>query len=612
MAGSTDWIKTVDIGKDGFTSTEQKRIYELLADYSDIFSKGEYDLGRINVIEHGIDLNGPKPKRCGPRPLNPTLRVELEKQLKEMMDHDIIQPSRSEFACPVVLVKKKDGSIRFCCDFRRLNDVTRRDSYPLPKINELINTLSGAKLFTTLDFRSGYHQIALNPEDRHKTAFTTQFGLFEWKVMPMGLCNSPGSFSRLMDLIIVGLNWNGVLLYLDDLLIFGKDYDEHFDRLKEVFQRLRQANLKLSPKKCHILQREVNYLGHIISNGEVKPDPAKTKIIDTYPTPKSIKDVRAFMGLASYYRKFVKNFATLVKPLTCMLEKGSEFHWTLECQHAFDTVKAKLSNETRLNLPDFSRTFRLACDASGIAVGAVLSQINEDGKESPISFASKVLSKTERKWTVTERECYALYWGVTYYRSILYGKPFELISDHRPLLWLQNLKNPSPKLARWLIALEEFEFTITYREGKRNGNADAMTRIPGVDAIEVVEFEGSVTKESIKQYQNKNELIKEIKMYLDRKEEWPNTATMRPFAEKKHELFVNNEVLYRQVSDEHIQVILPLSMHKEVLQQLHDSPTGGHLGVDKTEQRFLANFYSPKARKLVADYIRKCSECEWI
>ena len=240
VAGSTDWIKTVDVGKDGFTSTEKKRIHELLADYSDIFCKGEYDLRRTNVIEHGIDLNGPKPKRCGPRPLNPTSRVELEKQLKEMMDHDMIQPSRSEFACPVVLVKKKNGSIRFCCDFRRLNDVTRRDSYPLPKINELINTLSGAKLFTTLDFRSGYHQVALKPEDRHKTAFAAQFGLFEWKVMAMGLCNSPGSFSRLMDLVMIGLNWHGVLVYLDDLLIFGKDYEEHFDRLKEVFQRLRK------------------------------------------------------------------------------------------------------------------------------------------------------------------------------------------------------------------------------------------------------------------------------------------------------------------------------------------------------------------------------------
>jgi dUTPase len=465
-SASSDWLKKVDVGKAGFSQQEQKAIYDLLKEFEGVFSKGEYDLGRTSIIQHSIEIIGEKPKRCGSRPLNPTMRKELETQLQEMLKNDLIQPSTSEYSCPVVLVKKKCGAIRFCCDFRRLNDATRKDSYPLPRINEIINTLAGAKLFSTMDCKSGYHQLALKPEDAHKTAFATQYGLYEWKVMPMGLCNAPSSWQRLMDLLMTGLNWHGVLVYLDDLLVFGRNFEEHHSRLREVLTRLQHANIKLSPKKCHILQKEVTYLGHVISNGEVKPDPEKTKLIDTYPVPKSIKDVRSFVSLASYYRRFVKNFAQVTKPLTQMLEKGKEFHWSMDCQHAFDVVKEKLGKETKLQLPDFSKPFRLACDASGVAIGAVLSQLDEDGKEKPIAFASKVLSKTERRWTVTERELYALYHFVLHFKGFLYGQPFELISDHRPLVWLRTLKNPSPKLTRWLLQLEAFNFTVSYKEGK--------------------------------------------------------------------------------------------------------------------------------------------------
>jgi hypothetical protein len=232
-----DWLQKVDVGKSGFTEGEQRSIYNLLLEYEDVFSKSEYDLGRTSLIEHSIEIIGEKPRRCGPRPLNPTMRRELEKQMDDLLKNDLIQPSTSEYACPVVLVKKKDGSIRFCCDFRRLNDATRKDSYPLPRINEIISTLAGAKLFSTMDCKSGYHQLALKPEDAHKTAFTTQYGLYEWKVMPFGLCNAPSSWQRLMDLLMAGLNWHGVLIYLDDVLVFGKDFEEHYSRLREVLSR---------------------------------------------------------------------------------------------------------------------------------------------------------------------------------------------------------------------------------------------------------------------------------------------------------------------------------------------------------------------------------------
>ena len=610
-------LNSVDIGDDYFPPAEKDRIRKLLREFADIFSKNEYDLGRTGLIQHSIEIIGEKPKRCGPRPLNPAMRQELEKQVNDMLHQDLIQPSRSEYACPVVLVRKKDGTLRFCCDFRKVNDASRKDSYPLPRISEVISTLSGARVFSTLDLKSGYHQIEMNPEDSPKTAFSTQFGLFEWKVMPMGLSGSPSTFQRLMDLLMTGLAWRGVLVYLDDLLIFGRNHDEHYSNLREVLTRLRGANLKLSPKKCHILKSKVTYLGHVIQNGEVMPDPEKTRLIETFPVPVNIKQVRSFTSLASYYRKFVKNFAVIVKPLLSMLEKGKDFVWTQECQEAFETLKQRLVNETKLTLPDFTKNFRLACDASGIALGAVLSQVDCNNIERPIAFASRVLSKAERKWSVTEREAFAIVWAVNYFRQYLLGQPFELISDHKPLLWLRDIRNPTPKIARWLLQLEEYNFTIVYKEGSKNSNADVMTRLPQYDniqAVEVIQFEADLTMEEIEQAQEENELLSIISANFDTidtlQETYPNFKALRPFIDKKEQLFIEDNILYRQVSDSQIQVILPPCLHGRVLQILHNSPTDGHLGIERTLARFEESFYWPNSRQIVAEHIRKCMECE--
>jgi hypothetical protein len=438
----------------------------------------------------------------------------------------------------------------------------------------------------------------------------------EWKVMPFGLCNAPSSWQRLMDLLMAGLNWHGVLIYLDDVLVFGKDFEEHYSRLREVLSRLRRANIKLSPKKCHILQKEVIYLGHVISNGEVKPDPEKTKLIDAYPVPKTISDVRSFVSLASYYRRFVKNFAHVSKPLTQMLEKGKEFHWDLDCQHAFDTIKGKLSSETRLQLPDFSKPFRLACDASGVAIGAVLSQLDEDGKEKPIAFASKVLSKTERKWTETERELFALDHFVIHFKQYLYGQPFELISDHKPLVWLRTMKNPSPKLARWLMQLEAFNFTVNYKEGAKNANADVMSRlpeheeVPETNTLEIIDMESGISREEIRKAQEDNPLVERVMSLLDNNGIWPQTTALRPFYDKRDDLFVHEGILCRQVDDAYTQLVLLPELHERALQYFHDSPVAGHSGIDRTEKRWLQNFYWPNARKIIADYIRACPVCE--
>ena len=589
------------------------RIKQLIERYDMCFSQGEGDVGRTGMIQHKIEIVGERPRRHAVRPLNPHMRSVLENEVKDLLQKGFIQPSKSEYASPVVLVKKKDGSVRFCCDFRRLNEATRKDCYPLPRIAEVLDTLSGAKVFSTLDLKSGYHQIEMFPADIPKTAFITQFGLFEWKVMPMGLCSAPGTFQRLMDTLMTGLTWKSVLVYLDDLIIFGRDYEEHYARLEEVLQRIRQANLKLSPKKCHLLKHRILYLGHSIENGKISPDPEKTRLVDTYPVPRNVKDIRSFVSLASYYRRFVKNFAQIAKPLTAMLEKTSKFDWNANCQQAFDVLKNALSRQTNLMLPDFSKPFQLACDASNVALGAVLSQVDEDNREHPVAFASKVLSKQERNWTVTEREAFAIVWAVNHFRSFLMGQPFKLISDHKPLLWLRQMKNPCPKLARWILQLEEYNFDIEYKEGPRNANADAMSRLSIETSVIEVRLESELALSDLKEAQQGMIETQQVGAAI-RAGNWDNinstSPIMKAFMDIRHELFIDDDVIFRQINDRHCQAILPPSLHEKVLQIFHTSETGGHLGVHRTVAAISELFYWPCWRKIVSNFISQCITCE--
>ena len=252
--------------------------------------------------------------------------------LQTMLEQGVIQTSFSPWAAPIVLVKKKDGTTRFCVDYRKLNDVTKKDAYPLPRIDDTLDALSGAKIFSTLDLASGYWQVEMDPNDREKSAFVTHQGLYEFNVMPFGLCNAPSTFRRLMEYVLAGLQWSTCLIYLDDIIIYGRDFEEHLTRLREVFVRLRDAGLKLRPPKCYFLRREVEYLGHVISENRVSTDPAKVERIIKWPAPKNVRERRSFLGLASYYRRFIKNFATIAAPLHRLTEKNKPFYWNESCQ----------------------------------------------------------------------------------------------------------------------------------------------------------------------------------------------------------------------------------------------------------------------------------------
>ena len=324
------------------TEVQTEQLYELLLSYADVFACSDSEVGRTSKIRHTIHTDEP-PIRQAVRRIPPVKRQEVQKLLSEMQEKDVIEPSSSPWASPIVLVRKKDGSTRFCVDYRKLNSVTRKDAYPLPRIDDTLSTLAGAQWFSTLDLVSGYWQVEVDPNDQPKTAFCTTEGLFQFKVMPFGLCNAPATFQRLLDLVLAGLQWSHCLVYLDDVIVLGRSFTEHLQNLQAVFKRLRQAGLKLKPSKCSLLQQEVQYLGHIVNREGVSVDPGKVEKVLTWPVPQSVQEVRQFLGFCSYYRRFIPNFADIARPLHRMTEKNANFKWTSEAGAAFKHLCKQLA-----------------------------------------------------------------------------------------------------------------------------------------------------------------------------------------------------------------------------------------------------------------------------
>ena len=373
--------------------------------------------------------------------------------------------------------QKKDGTTRFCVDYRMLNFSTIKDAYPLPRISESLEQMSGARCFSTLDLCAGYWQLELEPSDRYKTAFSTRKGLFQFKVLPFGLCNAPATFERLMETVLSGLQWEICLIYLDDIIVFAKSFEEMLDNLAKVFDRLRTAGLKLKPRKCKLFATKVEYLGHVVSERGIETDPKKIEIVENWPKPSSVTEVRSFLGFCSYYRRFIEGFAAVAKPLHKLTEKNRTFVWSEECDEAFSKRKVCLTTAPILAHPDFTKPFILDTDASGTAIGAVLSQMHGDS-EKVIAYASRSLTKSERRYCVTRKELLAVVNFTKYFKNYLYGKGFRVRTDQSSLRWLLNLKNPEGQLARWLEILSSYDMEIEHRAGAKHKNADSLSRLP--------------------------------------------------------------------------------------------------------------------------------------
>src|SRR5208282_1522286 len=442
-----------------------------------VFSQGEYDIGRTHLVEHGIDTGDHRPIRQ-PLRRHPISHLEvIDQQVEEMRQSGIIEPAASPWASNVVLAKKKDGSLRLCVDYRNMNAVTYQDTYPLPQIDTCLTTLQGAEWFSTLDLRSGYYNIPIREVDKDKTAFITRRGSWRYNVMPFGLTCAPSVFQRLMDLVLCGLTFEACMVYLDDIIIFGPDYDTHLSRLRLVFERVRKAGLKLKASKCSLLQRKVSFLGHVVSANGLEVQEEKVSAVRSWSTPTNLHDVRSFVGFCSYYRRFIESFANIAAPLHLLARKGVRFNWGPEQQNAFEELKVRLISAPVLAMPIDDGVYYLDTDASDIGLGAVLSQM-QDGVERPIAYASRSLNNAERIYCTTRKELLAVVYGLKQYRQYLLGRPFVIRTDHSSLQWLRRIPEPMAQQARWLAFIEQFQYIIEHRPGHRHTNADASSRLP--------------------------------------------------------------------------------------------------------------------------------------
>ena len=618
-------------------SESQKDSFALfLSEFKDVFSE-DISAGNCKVLEHCINVSDSRPIKQAPRRIPIHLRQEVEFIIRDMKRQGVIEESQSSWLSPAVMVRKKDGSLRFCVDYRKLNAITVKDSYPLPKMDVILDYLSGNSWFTTLDLKSGYWQMGIRSEDREKTAFSIGNGLWQFRVMPFGLCNAPATFERLMEKVLGEIINKICLVYLDDVIIFSKTFEGMLDNLREVLLRLRSANLKLNPKKCSLFSRKVRYLGHIVSEEGLTTDTEKTSAVESWPIPKNKKQVRSFLGFCSYYRRFVKGFSSLAKPLFKLTENHTKFVWTESCQEAFITLKRALISSPILSFPSEEGEFILDTDASNHGVGAVLSQ-KQNGQEKVIAYFSRVLNKSERNYCVTRRELLAIVSSMKSFHHYLYGRKFLVRTDHDSLRWLMSFKELEGQLARWLERLQQYEFEIIHRKGQHHGNADGLSRRPclsegcsycaKIDSKEVSIEENKVARivleEDVSVDWRKDQLEDSVISFFLKGKELGRCplrrdlslldSSARIYFSYWDALFIKNGVLYKKWESpnsklEIFQVVVPRNRIKQVLEAAHDSPSGGHFGVNKTLDKIRRRFYWASCKQDVEDWCRTCKVC---
>jgi transposase InsO family protein len=610
----------------------------LLIRHANLFARDDKDLGRTDLVEHDIDTGDATPIHQPPRRVPEALKNQVEMEIQSMLEKGVIERGQSPWSSPVVLVRKKDGSLRFCVDYRRLNAVTKFDAYPLPRIDETLEALSGARYFTTLDLISGYWQVGLSESAKLKSAFVVRSGLYLFKVMPFGLSGAPATFERLMETVLRGLQWESCLVYLDDVVIFGRTETELLSRMDEVFARLGNANLKLKPKKCKLFARETDYLGHVISGDGIAVSPDKIAAIREWPVPKNVTDVRSFLGTASYYRRFVPNFSTVASPLSKLTAKGVAFDWTPACQASFEQLKGCLSTTPVLGFPVPGAPYILDTDASLTGIGAVLSQV-VDGEERVLGYASRTLSKCEQNYCVTRRELLAVVKFVQHFRPYLYGREFTVRTDHASLQWLVNFKEPEGQIARWLQSLSEYQYKMVHRPGKQHGNADGLSR-QQCRQCRRTECEGSSntaeenlgvgllglqpewTNQKLSEAQQADPDIGPVyRAFQAGKRPESNAVTTWTRAAKRYlaewdslRMEVDDQILRRawfdNLGNESKQLlIVPRTLVGRILEYAHDNPMAGHFSERRTLARVKEHYFWSGLTDDVKRWYRGCEVC---
>nr|XP_034304387.1 uncharacterized protein LOC117681956 [Crassostrea gigas] len=457
---------------DRLTPDQLETAKSLCDSFSDVFT----DIpGMTNLVEHKIVVTSSEPVRVKPYPIPFSTEKTITEEVQKMLQLNVIEPSSSPYSAPVVIARKKDGTNRFCIDYRRLNCATVFDAEPMPSPESIFSKMTGKKFVSKIDLSKGYWQVPMADESKPLTAFSTPSGLYQFRTMPFGLVNAPATFSRMMRKLLQGMN--GVENFIDDVIVFTDTFEEHLHILKTVFERLRDAGLAARPTKCFIGFDKIDCLGHMDGNKCLEPEQDKIDAVRNAPIPQTKKQVRAFLGLAGFYRKFIPNFSAIAIPLSDLTKKGqpNKVIWTESQQRAFDTLKHMLSERPILKLPEFNETFILRTDAADDGIGAVLLQM-EDDEKLPVAYASRKLQPREKAYAVIEKECLAVVWGIQKFHQYLYGREFLLETDHQPLTYLNKAKTENSRLMRWALQLQPYRFRIIAIKGSDNVGADYLSR----------------------------------------------------------------------------------------------------------------------------------------
>ena len=670
------WIlNLIDLsGLEDWPEKLQQEAKEMLKRNAKVFSKDDMDMGRTNLVKHHIKLTDPVPFKEAYRRIPPQMYDEVKTHLQEMLDLGAIRPSNSPWASAIVLVRKKDGRLRFCIDLRKLNNRTVKDAYSLPRIESILDSLGGAQIFSTLDLKAGYWQVEMAEECKAYTAFTCgPLGFYECDTMPFGATNAPATFQRLMHDCLGELNMNWCVVYLDDIIIFSDTKEEHLKRLEAVFQKLCAAGLKLKPSKCFFFREEIEYLGHVVSGKGISTNPKKIEAVAKWPTPKTVYDIRLFLGFVGYYRRFIKNFSKITKPIREVITglenqskrtaKKTYIEWTDAADTAFEHLKAMCVSAPILAYPDYQLPFTLHTDSSTDGLGAVLYQ-KQDGKLRVIAYASRSVSKAESNYPAHKLEFLALKWAVCEkFHEYLYGsKSFEVFTDNNPLTYVLTSAKLDACGQRWVAKLADYNFSIRYRCGVSNTEADALSRIKWPEALsDNVDIDngcmdthvinailtGAVTKSSLIESVScstkviPTELDKETgklsnidcikEQRLDpnlgviirmiesgqltkRKLQGKDSSEVKSFLRNKKSLKLVKDVLYRKSYSDNStskktlwQLVVPKLFRERALLGCHDDV--GHQGILRTLSPLRERFYWPGMQEEATQHVLKCSRC---
>jgi hypothetical protein len=604
--------KTLNINKN-LERLQQEELTKLLQKHSTAFAWEYTDMKGIDpktCIHHIYIEENSRPIRQPQRRMNPNLREIVKEELQKLLKVNFIYPiSDSQWVSPLVIVPKKNGKWRVCIDYRELNKATLKDHFPLPFIDQVLDTLAGKKYFSFLDGFSGYNQIQVAPEDQDKTTFTCPWGTFAYRVLPFGLCNAPATFQRAVLGIFSDLIHDCVEVYMDDFTVYGNTFEEALANLEKVLVRCKETNLSLSHEKCFMMFTEGIVLGHHISGDGIKVDRSKVEVISKLPVPNCQRDVRSFLGFTGYYRRFIENFTKIASPLFKLLTKDCEFKWDPECQSAFEALKTRISEAPILRGPNWKLPFHISTDASDTALGAVLGQ--KDLIPYAIYYTSKNLTPTELNYTVTEKEFLAVVHAINKFRHYITGYETFVHTDHSAIRYLMNKPVTNGRVTRWLLLLQEFNITVLDRPGKQNTVADFLSRIQNTNEDSPVE--DKFPDEYLFAVTTKTPWYADIANYLV-----TGKLPLHLFPNEKRKI-IQDSSLYSWISNELFRTGPDLMIRRcvredempDILKACHDEPCGGHFSDKRTAYKILSSgYYWPSLFKDAKQYVKRCDSCQ--